>query len=174
MTRTYPCPFYSTFADNIDEVRCSKDFDRNGRVYRVTPEICTQCWDRQKRKRRKIKDASTSKVLEETPCLCRYEHESNWFCLLKPPTPKKLEHGLKTCQTCQDRLTHEKVQREAIRIEVQRYLMCGAKEVNDRKKGLMVYSTNKACPHKGEWITPHECETAKCHLFKKVETKVRD
>lgn len=162
---TSQCPFYS-LVDDI--VHCSKDYDQRGVIRKVTKEVCTLCWNRQEKAREQARNLNPA----DLPCLCRYEHEGNFYCGLRPAKARKLEHGLKQCQACPERLTEEKVALQGDVLTTKKYVTCGATENVDKTRGLMLYSRNKKCPHQNRWITTDQCEEAKCPFLKKVKVKL--
>lgn len=102
----------------------------------------------------------------EVPCYTRYEHEGEYFCVNRKAHAQQLP-TLKICSVCQWRLTQEKAIKEGILLRTKYYVICGAKEVQDHKKGLLLYCSKF---YQGQWVTPQQCKDAKCHLLKEVKT----
>lgn len=161
---THPCPYHSDADDDL--VNCSKDYDTRGVIHKVTQEICDQCWQRQQT-RRTTQDPTT---LDEIPCLCRYEHEGDFYCFFGRK-PRKLEHGLKMCTSCKDRLTLEDAQAQDYILKTKKYVTCGATEIIDKTRGPMLFSHNSKCPHRKTWISINACEEANCPFLKKVKVR---
>ena len=102
----------------------------------------------------------------EVPCYSRYEHEGEYFCVNRKAHAQQLS-TLKICSVCQWRLTQEKAIKDGILLRTKYYVICGAKEVEDHKKGLMLYCSKF---YQGQWVTPQQCKDAKCLLLKEVKT----
>lgn len=112
-------------------------------------------------------DSSFSPTLDtEVPCFSRYEHEGEYFCVNRKAHAQKLE-TLKICAVCQWRLTQEKAIKDGLLLRTKHYVICGAKEHHDKKKGLMLYCSKF---YQGQWVTPEQCKDAKCILLKEVKT----
>lgn len=160
------CPFYTDGSEGL--VDCSKDYDTRGVIHKITQEICNQCWTRQEQRRAKALEETN--LEQETSCLCRYEHNGEHYCFFGRK-PRKLEHGLKMCLSCKDRLTLEEAEAKDYILRTKKYVTCGATETTDTIKGPMLYSRNSQCPHQNRWITIDMCEQANCPMLKKVKVK---
>ena len=105
-------------------------------------------------------------LTEKYPCLSRYEDEGFFWCWIRKAYVRKLS-TLKICSVCHDRLTTQKALREGLMLTTRMYPACGAKEYQDRKKGLMLYCRRF---YGGQWVTLEQCKTAKCRDLKEVKT----
>jgi len=161
-TFEHECEFY-TFID--DQVNCSKDFDAKGIIHRVPEEICLLCWTR-------IRKAMDEDQIEASqfPCLCRYENHGQWFCLLHPPRPRYLQHGLKTCVACAERLSEERAEQKGLRLTTKYFPSCKPKE---RKIGTdrQLKTENFDCPFSNQWISMSECLRVKCSHLKSLKVR---
>ena len=101
----------------------------------------------------------------EIPCFCRFEHNGLLWCAKSAPKTAKLA-TLKICKACPKRLTKERIREENLLVQTRYYVTCGAKEHYDKKKGQMLYCEKG---YGGQWVTPKDCQTAKCLDIKEVK-----
>ena len=153
------CPFWSDAGSGW--VHCAKDQDRKGVIHKVSQEVCNLCYVRIQQRMLKNKE-----LAEKLDCLSRYEEADIYFCVKNPPKAVRLEHGLKTCQACTQRLTKEKAHAQGLVLRTHTYVTCGAKEHRDSKNRLMFYCTKQG----GTWIDIEYCKNIKCPHVKTVQT----
>lgn len=152
------CPHYTLGGD---VVLCRKDYFKKGVLHRVPEDVCMKCWQANK------------DVLMPTlegdiqPCLCRYEHAHNYFCVKNPPRAVKLIHALKTCAVCPDRLTKARAEHLGLILTTKKYVICGAVEKHDEKVGLML-----RCPRTHQWTNLDLCEEIGCSQFKTIQATI--
>lgn len=152
------CPNYSWGENNV---LCGKDYDKKGVVHKIPEDVCIQCWQRNK-------DIIIPKTEGDIqPCLCRYEHANNYFCVKNPPRAVKLAHALKTCSVCPDRLTKEKAETLGLILTTKKYVICGAVEKQDEKAGTLLH-----CPRAGQWTNIRQCEEIGCSQVKIIQANI--
>ena len=103
----------------------------------------------------------TQSVKPQLYCFSRFEHDGEFYCVNRKANAMQLKN-LKICGSCQWR-----VEKETTKLLKKKFIaMCGAKEHIDEKKGFMLYCSKH---FQGQWVTPKDCQTAKCLDLKEVK-----
>ena len=70
----------------------------------------------------------------------------------------------------------KEVEAHGIILQKKKYVTCGAQEITDKARGIMLYSRLKTCPFQGYWHTLDDCEKAhekgECDRVKVVQVKM--
>ena len=105
-------------------------------------------------------------LAKDLPCYSRFEDEGFYFCVTHKGHIRPLS-TLKICGACLNRITQERAQKEELILKTRYYVTCGARPYPDPKKGLMLYCSKH---FQGQWVTPQDCQNAKCGYVKEVQT----